>query len=71
MQYNEQKRLRMIMLDMKMLAWPIMTNGDEDELLMDMKMVTGADAAGGRCICRGRGSGNCGGKCKRQRHIKM
>ena len=40
------------MLDMKMLAWPIMTNGDEDELIMDMKMLTGADAAGGRCICR-------------------
>ena len=33
-----------------------MADNDEDELIMDMKMLTGADAAGGRCICRGRGT---------------
>ena len=41
-----------------------MTSGDGDELIMDMKMLTGADAAGGRCICRGRGSGNGGGRAR-------
>ena len=44
------------------MTWPIMTNIDEDDLIMDMKMLTGADAAGCRCICRSRGSGNSGGR---------
>ena len=47
------------------LTWPIMTSDDEDEWIMNTKMLTGAGAADdGRewaDAAGGRGSGNGGG----------